>query len=191
MIEFHKLADGTWKCSGEAVLAEEPVTISFHNARPDGPHRFFLRGSTVPAINAPEPDKVKHSGEVEGEYTWADAVAMVEKMILENTVGTNNLCRIQSAIYRQVEDGFALAQRDLIAKHPEWLRKDVPPVPPRFHEYRIDIYRPSDGQRIMSRVGSLELMQLIKDRLSAKFGGRICDPEGKVLEQWTPARATD
>jgi hypothetical protein len=188
MIEFNKLADGTWKRSGEASPSEEPVTISFHNARFDPPYRSvgLLRSLSV----APDKDKVQHSGMIEGEFTWDEALAIVERMIHENETGTNNLCQIRPAVYRTIEDAFALAQRDLIAKHPEWLRKDVPPVPPEFHKYSVDIRR-SDGQTIMSRVGSLELVQLIKERLAAKFSGSICDPSGNVLDEWKSGTATD
>jgi hypothetical protein len=180
MIEFHKLADGTWKRSGEASPSEEPVTISFHNARSNGPCRTSLE---VSAINPSEPNKVQHSGDIEGEFSWSEAIKVVEDMIRDGEI-EGNLFQIQSSIYRLVGDAFLLAQHDLVAKHPEWLRKDIPPVPPGFHKYSVDICR-SDGQAIMSRVGSLELMQLIKERLSENFSGRICDPDGKVIDEWT------
>jgi hypothetical protein len=32
--------------------------------------------------------------------------------------------------------------------------------------------------------GSLELVQLIKERLARQFSGRICDPAGQVLDEW-------
>jgi hypothetical protein len=184
MLEFHKQADGTWKRFGEAVPEEEPVIISFSNSRVDPPYRYSLSLSSVPTINAPEPDKVKHSGAVEGEFSWAEAIRIVEEMIHDEKVG-GNLCQIQSAMYRKIEDAFALAQRDPITRHPEWLQSRLAPVPPSFHKYSIDICRPSDGQAIMGRVGSLELVKLISDRLRQRFSGRICDPAGNVLEEWT------
>jgi len=176
MVQFRKLADGTWARFGEEFADHDLVSISFGNGDPgDSGLRSVLVSNSV----VRDSDRVGHSG-VEGEFGYAQAVTMVEELIRNGAIA-HNVVLIEASDYRAIEDAFDLAQRDLIARHAH----ASAPVPPEFHKYFIDIYPGKPDRRIISRVGSLELVRLIKERLARQFSGRICDPGGNVVEEWS------
>ena len=177
MLEYRKQGDGTWARFGKEFADHDLVSISVGNGDPrdSGLRSVLVTNSVVRGS-----DKVRHSG-LEGEYAYAQAVALVEKMIQDNSVGRHNVVLIETSDSRAISDAFDLAQRDVIARHAH----ASAPVAPEFHKYFIDIYPGKPDRPIISRVGSLELVRLIKERLARQFSGRICDPGGNVVEEWS------
>jgi hypothetical protein len=172
MVQFRKLADGTWARFGDEFADEDWVSISLGS------------GDTRDLEGEPAVLKLASAlfGEpVEGKFTYALARAHVEKMIRDGLVGRSNVILIEAWDNRVILNAYALAKHDLIARH-----RDIGSaisVPKGFHDYSIYVYcvRPDRPMRVG---GSLELVQLIKERLARQFSGRICDPAGQVLDEW-------
>jgi hypothetical protein len=94
-------------------------------------------------------------------------------------MGRSNVILIEAWDNRVILNAYALAKHDLIARHRDQLGLAIS-VPKGFHDYSIYVY----CVRPMRVGGSLELVQLIRERLARQFSGRICDPAGQVLDEW-------
>jgi hypothetical protein len=172
MVQFRKQADGTWARFENEFADEDWVSISLGSGDPrdlEGDPAVLKLASALFG----EP--------VEGKFTYAQARALVEKMIRDGSVGRSNVILIDAWDNRVILNAYALAKHDLIARHRE-LGTAIS-APKGFHDYSIcvDCVRPDRSMRVG---GSLELVQLIKERLARQFSGRICDPAGQVLDEW-------
>ena len=183
-IEFRKLTDGRWKkfVTFEPLFDEEWVCIRFKDDELLDPAEH--RRVEGHLIGGHDPKEICPPG-LEENYTYIQATAMVKEMIRNGTVG-HNVILVESYIDRAVSEACHLAMRDWDAKSAREGRDSFAPLmPPGFYKYFIEVYQPNlKGAPIMHRGGPLELLRLVKERLRKKFNGRICDPDGKLLDEW-------
>jgi hypothetical protein len=184
MIIVKKQTDGTWKRSGEPLPSEEPVSITFGNYNPEKDDRSFLVCDTAAP---PMGDHVRHS--VEGDYTYAEAIAIVQKLIDDGKLDERkNVCLIQSSVFRVIDDARALAMRDALARYPQ-LATNAPSCrfPRDDYPYHIEVMRAfgSDTRTIHEIYCAREEAEAIVEPLRQKhLSGRISDPSGRVIEEW-------
>jgi hypothetical protein len=165
VLKYRQYADGTWKRFGKQIPEEEPVAI-------------FHRGNAS----------------LEGEYSFPQAIAIVEEMIRKGDPLIRLSVLIQSAAWRIINEAFGKAlteqRKREVSSDPAVCSAPVPsqaPIAPDDMPF-IEICKPSStgGPDIpVVRIHqSDEVMQLIKKHLRGRLSGRICDWYGKELERW-------
>ena len=184
MLHYRQYPDGTWKRFGKQTPEEEPVAI-------------FHRGNAS----------------LEGEYTFGQAMAIVEEMIRNSDPLICGSVSIQSTAWRIINEAFGKALTEYSQEHREEIQEAIAkskeeqrnreasseptpsaPVPPQAPIAPndipfIEICKPSStgGPDIpIARFHECdEVMQLIKKHLGGRLSGRICDWYGKELARWS------
>jgi len=173
MIAFRRESDGTWTQLPVPFCDQDRVSIQIGSGRFDRPFSSTLITRSVPA-------------QLGGQHSYADAIDLIQTFIAENPAIPENTIMIEDWDRQVVSDAFDAAAHDRLERHRHEL-VTMQAVLPGFHDYRIEIYRIGSDQPFMERVGCLELVGLIRDRLRARFGGKISDPGGNILEDWEAA----